>query len=233
MDRPTVPGQLPAAPPPYNVSGAPGENRTGYGPAAYREAQLANIPTGAMPLQQPPTEQQPTLPPQTQDIKFFEENAQLPTGQAPLTKEDQLKVDEQAVVDAKAAILTDGTIENKAYDALIAQGLTPEDALKSILNRVGDPNYKGILASLLNVVDLPRQEVVGKMGDSAYDVATQKSKSWDPGWAAAAPGNWMIPGLDGTRFNQDFATWANDPKNWQAIRNAYENGFQATGTDPQ
>lgn len=42
MDRPTVPGQLPAAyvSPPYNVSGAPGENRTGlpkYQPSTYGE----------------------------------------------------------------------------------------------------------------------------------------------------------------------------------------------------
>lgn len=243
----------PVAPyPAYDVAGAPGENRTGGTPQEqwqFAHGRTEAIPTGAMPLtaDQPVVEQPPVRPPSIQDIKFFEENTELPSGQMPLTPEEKAAADkerkaqeETAYADSlKATILQPGTIENSAYQDQIDNGATPDEAMQAVFDfyyappsGAPDVNLETV-APALNLLDKGRQWNVNKMGDAAYDVATGKADKWDPGIAALTPGNWMIPGLDATRFNQDFQKWVEDPRNWQRIRYAYENGFQATNTDPR
>lgn len=97
---------------------------------------------------------------------------------------------------------------------------------------VGSVATKG-LVKFGEVAGWAQGKVLTEMGENAYDVATGKKKDWSAEWAAAAPANWMIPGLDKTRLTYDFEAWVENPENWEAIKNAHDNGFQAGTNDPR
>ena len=94
------------------------------------------------------------------------------------------------------------------------------DAGKAVLDKGTE-----VIVDLAALTDWARDKSVSQTGDAAYNVATGEAHEWDPGWAAIAPANWMIPGVDSTRFNQDFEAWAENPKNWETIRSAHEDGY--------
>lgn len=177
-----------------------------------------------------PTER-PAVP-QWQDIRRFEGNTQLPSG---VPQVDMIPPAPEEMAAAEEAYA-------RAFAALQANPSDPatikayEDATKVIQDlryrERGGPSYfsdKGVL----DLIDADRDLIVTEMGANAYDVATGKKDDWGAEWAAVAPGNWMVPGIDQTRFTQDFEAWVEDPANWPAIRYASEHGFQADEFSPR
>lgn len=201
--------------------------------------------------------------PQMQDILKFEANTQLPSGNGwtpPVTQDPNGPsiADLAAYRNEQGQIAWETSWRDlqSAQEALqmadVAFRANPSDDNRLALNRaennvklasnkwqVVQENYQpdrvdpisGVAMPALNALDIPRQKVVEEMGANAYDVATGDSSSWSPGLAGVAMANWNFPGLG--RLTQDFETWANDPKNWQIIRNASENGFQASPEMPK
>lgn len=201
------------------------------------------------------------LVPQWDEIRRFEENVNLPTTDTPpaytedqlalidsyvkIKTEDAIKGYEVAGANLNSAQLAlhDATI-NYQNDPTAGNELLYNRALNSL--RVAEFNFERarelyeptalepalrVVAPALNLVDKPRQMVVTEMGANAYDVATGKKETWDPGWAGIAFANWDLPFLG--RMSGDFETWVNDPRNWPAIRNASENGFQSALDHPR
>jgi len=193
----------------------------GYGSQA---ARVAN----AQPIAAP---QAPVVP-QVQDIRKFEMNTQLPSGTAappelPPVSDAEWEAARQEQIRAFSYLTAapNDPQAQAAYDAAVAR-------VQDLSLRRNGPNYfTG--KSAMDLLDVPRDLIVTEMGANAYDVATGKKQDWGAEWAAVAPGNWMIPGIDQTRFTQDFEAWVENPANWQAIRFAAENGFQADENSPR
>jgi len=155
---------------------------------------------------------------------------------------EQDQANAQAEVDAAAA---DQATEDAAVALEIAQSTfnaDPSTANKDAVD-AAQKAYTDALAisgepipgveQVFNLIDTPRQLVIEEMGNNAYDVAVGEKDDWSAEVAAIAPANWIVPGLDGTRLSQDFEAWVEDPDNWAAIRNAKENGFQASLDAPR
>lgn len=76
----------------------------------------------------------------------------------------------------------------------------------------------------LGVLDRPRQEVVEDMGNQAYYQATHNGAKPNHGLSA----NPYV--LLGNILPDSFLTrWANNPQNWEAVKKAYEQGYDSDG----
>jgi hypothetical protein len=194
--------------------------------------------------------------PQGDRTKFLEYNLADSLGGAPLP-DRQAQIDAYAEVKTNAAKTaydaafldrTQANAELTAASAAYQANPNPQTELafnraknhvataEAAVARFGVPEGQqwtplGLLGEGLGVLDIPRAMVVEEMGANAYDVASGKRGKWGADLAGVAAGNWDIPIMG--RLTQDFEAWANDPNNWQLIRNASENGFQAGPDAPR
>lgn len=228
------------------VHGAPGSTQNPVTTPGMPVPVTPEVAQTAIALSQPPVVAQPPVVPQGTDRRFFELNTQFSppnvdvtppeTTAAQVAEAEQITQDRVVaryteLYDEALAITGDPLkAEMIAKDQVIAENMAYMREHPELMPQGG---WEAVPAFIGDLIDKPRQLVVEEMGANAYDVATGKKTDWGAEWAAVAPGNWMIPGLDATRFTQDFETWAENPDNWLAIQNASEQGFQATPTDPR